>query len=425
MRPTLYTADVVLPVSPMTALRGAGVVVRGERIAAVGPARALLRAWPGARRVHLAGCALLPGLVDAHTHLCWSDARAPLGEGFGPWLEAMTGHALGRTPAALAAAAEAGAADALARGVTAVGDSAPAPEVALALARVGLRGALHLEVFGPDPVRAEVALAAAAQGLARLRPAVGPGRRVGLAPHAPYTVSAPLLRGVVDLALARGAPVSLHLAESREEDAFVRRGEGPLAARLRARGLDVAARDVSPVAWAAQAGALRPGVTLVHLTRADGDDLRRVEASGAAAVACPASNAALGHGAPPASLLASRAPRGLGTDSRASNPRPDLFDEARRARRAGAPLDDPGVLRLLTLGGAEVLGAADSYGALAPGRLADLIAVDLPADLGAACPLEALAATATRDGVRLTVLGGEIRHGGEVRHGLARLGGAA
>ncbi|MCO5170644.1 MAG: amidohydrolase family protein [Planctomycetes bacterium] len=415
MTPTVYTADVVLPVSPMATLRGAGVVVRGERIAAVGPARTLLRAWSGAQRVHLEGCALLPGLVDAHTHLCWFDAPAPLGQGFAAWLEVMKGHALARTPAALAAAAEAGARDALARGVTAVGDSGPAPEVALALARAGLRGALHLEVFGPDPAQADVALAAAAAGLARLRPAAGPGRRVGLAPHAPYTVSASLLRAVIGLAAARGAPLSLHLAESAAEDAFVRRGAGPLAERLRARGVDVRPSGRSPVAWAAEVGALRPGVTLVHLTQASRRDLRRVAASGAGAVACPVSNVVLGHGAPPAAVFAQGGgPRALGTDSRASNPRPDLFEEA---RRAGAPLDAPGVLRLLTLGGAEVLGGADEYGALAPGRLADLVAIDLPQGRG--CPIEALVATATRDHVRLTVLGGEVRHG------LARLGGAA
>lgn len=414
MTPTLYTADVVLPVSPMAALRGAGVVVRGERIAAVGPARTLLRAWPGARRVHLEGCALLPGLVDAHTHLCWFDAPAPLGEGFAAWLEAMKTHALARPPAALAAAAVAGARDALARGVTAVGDSGPAPEVALALARVGLRGALHLEVFGPDPAQVDGALAAAVQGLARLRLAAGPGRRVGLAPHAPYTVSASLLGRVVDLTLARGAPVSLHLAESADEDAFVRDGAGPLAERLRARGVDVRATGRSPVAWADACGALRQGVTLVHLTQASRTDLDQVAVSGAGAVACPVSNEVLGHGAAPAALLAGGGPRALGTDSRASNPRPDLFEEA---RRAGAPLDAPGVLRLLTLGGAEVLGGADEYGALAPGRLADLVAVDLPPGRG--CPIEALVATASREHVRLTVLGGEVRHG------LARLGGAA
>lgn len=417
-RPVLYTADALLPVAPMTTVRDGGVVVVGQRIAAVGTAADLARAWPGARRVDLPGCALLPGLVDAHTHLAWADLAlgVPLDRPFEGWLQAMTAHALGRAPAAFARAAALGAREALSRGVTVVGDSGPSPAAARAIAAAGLRGTFHLEVFGPDPARAGATLAALERALADLAPA--PGVRLGVAPHAPYTVSGPLLRGVLDLARARGLPVTLHLAEARAEDDLLRRGAGPLAERLRARGLEVPAHGCSPVEWAAAHGALEPGaqVTLVHLVQADARDLDLVARSGAAVVACPVSNAVLGHGLPPVGLLADAGrPRGLGTDSAASNPRRDLFDEARAAlhaaRARGVAFGARDALRLLTLGGATALGAGHEHGALSPGRLADLVAVALPADLSPdACPLEAVVWTAARERVRLTVAGGVVRH---------------
>jgi 5-methylthioadenosine/S-adenosylhomocysteine deaminase len=419
-RPTLYTADVVLPVAPMTAWHRGAVVVEGERIVAAGPDDDLRRAWPQARRVELPGCALLPGLVDAHTHLTWADLAlaVPLEQGFEGWLQAMTSHALGRSPEDIARAAALGARDALARGVTAVGDSGPHPAAAQALAAAGLSGVFHLEVFGPDPLRADEALDALDLALERLAPT--PGLRLGLAPHAPYTVSAPLLRGVLSRASARRLPVSLHLAEARAEEDFIRHGRGPLAERLRARGVAVRAHGGSAVEWAADQGVLDAGarVTLVHLVQADERDLARVARSGAAVVACPVSNAVLGHGPPPAWLLAAPGgPRALGTDSAASNPRRDLFDEGRAAlaaaRAAGLTLDAADVLRLLTLGGAEAL--EHDGGALAPGRRADLIAVSLPDDLAlrAACqrdPIEVVVRTAVRERIRLTVAGGVVRH---------------
>src|SRR5690606_2610648 len=130
----------------MAALPDAGVVVVGDRIAAVGPRGALERSWPDARRVHLPRCALLPGLVDAHTHLAWADLSlgVPLDQGFARWQQAMATRALTRTPEAFARAAALGARDALARGVTAVGDSGPHPAAARAIAAAGLAGTFHL-----------------------------------------------------------------------------------------------------------------------------------------------------------------------------------------------------------------------------------------------------------------------------------------
>lgn len=366
--------------------------------------------------MRLPGCALLPGLVDAHTHLAWADLSlgAPLDRGFEGWQQAMATLALTRTPDELARAAARGARDALARGVTAVGDSGPHPAVARAIAAAGLAGTFHLEVFGPDPARADEALAALDDALER---ASSPGDlRIGLAPHAPYTVSAPLLRGVLARARARGLRVSLHLAEARAEDELIRNGAGPLADRLRARGIDVRATGRSPVEWAADQGALDLGarVTLVHLVQIDEHDEARVARSGAAVVLCPTSNAVLGHGRPPVGLLGrGDGPRGLGTDSAASNPRRDPFDEARSAllaaRARGLPFGAADALRLLTLGGAETLG--HDGGALAPGRRADLVAVALPDDGGAdVAPIDALVWTAARERVRLTVAGGQVRH---------------
>lgn len=417
----LWSAEWVLPIDAPP-LREGAVLVRGERIVEVGPARALARAHPRVDWRHLARTALLPGLVDAHTHLCWSGLEcAPPGpgQGFADWLEGMAGRARSADPEGLDAQALQGARAHLARGVTTVADSGPSPGGLEVLRRAGLRGVFGLELFGPDPAQAGAAFAALEAGLARAE--TGANRhahehereheaRLGVAPHAPYTVSRGLLGRAAALARERGLSLLVHLAESREELEYLRAAAGPLAERLRRRGIEVEPSGLGPAAWLESAGALRAGDVLAHCVHAGPDDLARIARAGAGVALCPTSNEVLGVGpAPLRELLAAGVPLGVGTDSAATNPARDPFQELRAlldlARAQEAPFGPGEALRAATLGGARLLGLERQVGSLTPGKLADLVAVGLDGEPGE--PAAALVRAGSAERVRLVIRGGE------------------
>ena len=185
------------------------MLVRDGAIAAVGPAAALMAAAPGAAVRDLGSCILSPGLVDAHCHLEWSllDGLLPPAD-FAQWL----GRLLPLRPLLSAddhlTAARFGALRALEAGTTTVADSGPTGAGAQALAESGLRGLVHLEAFGRET--GDAADAAADALLARaagLDARIGPRGRVGISPHAPYTVGPDYWRGAARAGRRRGAAV--------------------------------------------------------------------------------------------------------------------------------------------------------------------------------------------------------------------------
>jgi 5-methylthioadenosine/S-adenosylhomocysteine deaminase len=209
--------------------------------------------------------------------------------------------------------------------------------------------------------------------------------RVGVSPHAPYTVSTPLFTATAKLAQQESLPMAVHVAESRAEMLLVRDGTGPFADRLRARQIAVAPQAESPIALLDAAGVLAAQPLLIHVIQADDRDLQRIANAGATIVHCPISNAKLGHGiAPLDRMLAHGIRTGLGTDSVASNDRMDLLGEARQATllcslRAGTPdaLSAHDALALATRGGADALGLGARVGTLEVGKDADLAAFPL------------------------------------------------
>jgi cytosine/adenosine deaminase-related metal-dependent hydrolase len=211
--------------------------------------------------------------------------------------------------------------------------------------------------------------------------------RIGVSPHAPYTVSDALFRAAGEYAVAEGLPMAVHASESIIEQRLVRDGEGDFAPGLRARGIQTPPRGRSTVEMLDRLGVLRARPLLIHCVLLDDDDIRRVADSGSAVAHCPVANARLGHGlAPYPELRAARVRVGLGTDSVGSNNRLDLLEEARiasilhRARLSRGDLLPPAdLLRLCTLDGAAALGMEHEIGTLEPGKAADLCAVSLAA----------------------------------------------
>jgi len=349
---------------------GAVLVDASGRVAAVGP-HEKVPAPQGAQSLHFPDAELLPGLVNCHTHL----ELTHLGGGgkheepeFLKWIRRIR-ELKDATPAeAFYEAAVAGIRDCWAHGVTCVAETGSTGAVMRALHDLGGRGIVYQEVFGPDPAKC-------AASMAELETAVRPLRRLaasqlvlGVSPHAPYTVSGPLYEAVADFGRREHLPIALHVAESKEETALVRDGQGPFAEALRARGIAVEARHLSPVQYLVRLGVIERGTLCIHCVGVDAADVQVLRQAGASVAHCPRSNAAHRHGVMPLRLLREAgAPIGLGTDSVVSVGVLDLWAEADAAGLRGEA-----ALCALTIDGARALGWDSEIGSLEVGKAADL-----------------------------------------------------
>ena len=424
----IYTARWVVPIVTPPFADGA-VAVAGAQIVATGPRADVTAQFPGARVEDFGAAALLPGLVNCHSHLELTAMRGYLEaeeRDFFAWLRKLTiARMLRMTADDLRVAATWGAVEAARAGVTTLGDaSSGAAACVAALRDVGLRGTVYQEVFGPDARMAREQWAQSRAQLDALRAEETELVRVGVSPHAPYTVSAPLLEAITDYALAQHLPVMMHAAESAAETLLIREGRGPFAEDYARRGIEWLAPGVSPIAYLARVGVLNARPLLAHCIRVDDADLALIREAGASVAHCPKSNAKLGHGhAPYHKFLDLR--HGLGSDSVASNNTCDLLEEARTALiagRAAAPhelekLTAQQALFDATAGGAAACGYDVQTGALAPGLQADLIAVRLDGahQLPVHDPINALIFASSGRDVSFTMVAGRaVYHAGRV-----------
>jgi cytosine/adenosine deaminase-related metal-dependent hydrolase len=207
--------------------------------------------------------------------------------------------------------------------------------------------------------------------------------RAHLAAHAPYSVAPALftaLRGALDR--DPDARATVHIAESREEVEFVRSAGGPWRALLEELGVwtpSFAAPAVSPVEYLDRVGFLGERVLAVHAVQASAADLSRLAARGATLVACPRSNRHTGAGVPPIGRFYAAGVRvAVGTDSLASSPDLNVFEELAAMRAVAPKVPASALLASATREGARALGFEADYGTLAPGKRARVIAVDVP-----------------------------------------------
>lgn len=412
----VYRARWVLPIATPTVADGA-VAVDGERIAYVGAAGGA----PHGEVTDLGDAVLLPGLVNTHTHLELTAMRGFLEDlDFRPWIVRLTRARQAVLPdELLLASAHVGIAEGLLAGITTFADTCASGVVLQALNDLRVRGIMYLEVFAPDPAECDDALAGLRRRLDGLHARANARVRLGISPHAPYTVSDPLFRATARLAREEGWPMAVHLAESEAEERFVRDGSGVFADGLRARGIAVGPRGDSPVALLDRLGVLGVRPLLVHCVRTSAPDLRTIARHDCAVAHCPASNAKLGHGIAPLGAMLDLGIRvGLGTDSMASNNRMDLLDEARTAslmqrgvtRRYDA-IPAVRALDLATRGGAAALGLGDEVGTLEVGKQGDLAAFSLgdPRTVPAFSPEDALVWSLAGRAAQLVVVAGEER----------------
>ncbi len=412
-----YRAEWVAPISAPPVRDGEAVVEAG-RIVEVRPASA-------ASDVRDLGQAiLLPGLVNAHTHLDYTAQRALVEDlPFFPWVQALTARARVMTDEDWRTSALVGAVEAVAGGVTTIADASFSGAALGAAKQVGLRGAVYQEFFGVEAVQpVEEAIDYLRWKVSRLHAeAEGSRLQVGISPHSLYTVRPELWRAGVAFAQAEGLAICSHAAESQAECDLIAHGTGPIADMIRARGVHWKVPHSTPVGFLDALGALGPRTLLAHGVQLATSDVAVVRRTGAAWAHCPKSNAKLGNGVAPLDLLWSMYPDGLsrvglGSDSVASNNGMDLFEEMRFAvlaqrahtRRADWPTAER-ILRMATLDGARALGLDDQIGSLEPGKQADLIAVrtDGPGMTPVHDPVAALVYAASARDVALTVIGGD------------------
>jgi 5-methylthioadenosine/S-adenosylhomocysteine deaminase len=388
----IYCARWVLPVAS-TAIEDGAVAVEGSLVVEVGTRKKLAARFPEARVRDFGAAAILPGLVNTHSHLELTAMRGYLEreEGdFFAWLKKLTIARLERmTPDDLYVSAAWGAIEAARAGVTCVGDASDAASSSMrALRDVGLRGIVYQESFGPDPKEARANFELLREKVARLREYETGLVRVGVSPHAPYTVSAPQLELITEFAVSEKLPVMMHAAESKAEELFMREGRGPFAEGLKQRGIEWSAQGISTIQYLKHHGVLSAQPLLAHCITVDDHDIETIKETGASVAHCPKSNAKLGHGrAPFAAFIKAGIKVGFGSDSVASNNLCDLLEEARFAvltARASVGeahseqmLNAEIALQTATGGGARSLGLETQTGALTKGAQADLAVVAL------------------------------------------------
>lgn len=366
------TARWVVPVDGPPLERGT-VTITGERITAVEA-----RGQRTADR-DLGNVAILPGFVNAHTHLDLSGLRnrCPPSLDFTDWLRAVIRHRRSLSHEQIILDIREGLTESQRFGTTLLGDIAGQGLSWPLLSQSLIRAVVFYELLGLTQERAAQSLSSARDWLAA-HPATTTCRP-GLSPHAPYSVRMNLFAQAARLAQLHKLPLCVHLAETRAELELLHHHQGPFVDFLKelgvwdSTGLADSTKSVMQVCWARprlmiHANYLHPSARIPRNTTI---------------VYCPRTHAAFGHPPHPFRELLARGIRvALGTDSLASNPDLNVLAEARFLQQRYPDFPGNQLLRLATLSGAEALGWQDETGSMTPGKSADLVVLTLPNEDG-------------------------------------------
>jgi cytosine/adenosine deaminase-related metal-dependent hydrolase len=384
----LYRAGWILPIASPP-LRDGWVLTRDGIIVDCGRAPAERDTLDGLEKreaveiCDLGDAVILPGLVNAHTHLelSWMRGQVPPADSMPAWVSRLM--ALRRTVSSeplepIAAAVR----EVRAAGTALVGDVTNTLAAYDLLAGSELSGAVFRELLGfstPNPdqiVAVTQAQIDAKRPLARLRPSI--------VPHAPYSVSAALFRAIG--AAAGDRPVSVHLGESADEIRFLRDGTGAWRDLLGQLGVWSDAwqpPSCGPVEYLDRLGLVTERLLAVHGTQLEDPELARLAHAGATVVACPRSNRWTGAGTPPIDrFYASGVRVAIGTDSLASVGDLNLFAELAALRQIAPHVPAARLLSSATVEGATALGFEAELGTIVSGKRAELIAVRIPPGTG-------------------------------------------
>ena len=375
-----YRADWILPIAGEP-IPNSWVGLDRGRIVAIGrPSDG------GAGAIDLGRAVILPGLVNAHTHLELSYLRGavpPAGR-FLDWVHLLMARRRECPDAAdprILDAARDGIREARAAGTALVGDISNTLVTVALLAEALMPAVVFYELLKFDERDAVGRVQRARQQL-EAQPSYA-DVRTSIAPHAPYSVAPLLFRAIrADLDRHPFDPSSVHLAESAEEVQFLKTGDGPWRELLQELGVwasDWKPPGSSPVAYLADAGFLDRRVLVVHGVQCTAADRERLAAIGCTLVVCPRSNRHVGVGSPPLdAFYRAGIAVAFGTDSLASVDDLSVFGELAEARRIAPAIPARRLLESATLAGARALGFGGELGSIEPGKRASLLAVSLP-----------------------------------------------
>jgi cytosine/adenosine deaminase-related metal-dependent hydrolase len=332
----------------------------------------------------LGNVVVLPGLVNAHTHLelSWMRDRVPPAATFTDWVTALfvvRGRPAGGMSDGQIAAIPQAIAELQASGTVAVGDISNSLRAVEPMRAAGLDGVVFHELLGFK--ERDGGLIEATRDMRAA--AAKTGARVSLAPHAPYSTSLELFTAIRTAVSGSACQLmSVHLGESPEETEFLQHGTGPWRGMLEAIGVwrdDWAIPACDPVRYLDRHGVLDARTLVVHGVQFSDAALGRVRDIGATLVTCPRSNRWVGVGNPPVDrFYRSGVNVAVGTDSLASVSDLNLFSELSVMRRLAPHVPASRILESATLTGARALGLEGELGSLAPGKQAKMIAVRLP-----------------------------------------------
>ncbi|MDR2106405.1 MAG: amidohydrolase family protein [Coriobacteriales bacterium] len=430
----LLVARYVLPVSHPPIENGA-VLVRDGRIEDVGYATKLKTCYPDEETQDFGLAAIMPGFVDAHTHLAYSAMRGLINDvPYAAWKLHIAEKEKLFTSVDWDDSALLGVLEAIRSGITTVADISDTGASFKAARATGLRGIIYRQVGTMERSEVDRALEGAFADIESWRQEADPSHlRIGIAP-APLFSCHPLVFQRIGEYAADGTSVACHLAGSREEYEFIRYGSSPFSVHSteqeRGYGIDMPpwlATGVSPVRYILNWGLFNaPNVLAIHCVQVDDDDIDDLAENDIAVAVCSRCNAQLAMGIAPLSKLIKAGVRvGLGTDSPAATDATDPLAEMRIGLLLQRALGNRSnfftsaqMVHLATLGAAEALRIDSSVGSLDVGKCADIIAIDLSNSNQAPThdPNSAVVHTATQDNILMTMIGGKILYDGHHLH---------
>ena len=420
--PRLLSADYLLPISSEP-IRDGAIAIDETKISAIGTKKELAERFPKAEVEDFGEAAIMPGLVNCHSHLEITLMRGFLDDveaDFYSWLIKLTKTRAERlTEADVKVAALAGALEGARAGVTCFGDIGRFGAAGFeALKKNNLRGIVFQETeFSPIDKTADEDFKKLADKFLELKETETDLVKVGLSPHAPYTVSRRLFERITDYAVKENIKITVHAAESNEEKDLMETGAGFFAEIYKNLNLEWNAPRVSSIEYLSQIGVLRAKPLLAHCVKVSDADIELIAESDSPIAHCPKSNAKFGHGIAPLEKFLNRKTRvGFGSDSVASNNTCDILEEARFAtlfaRNAASRkrfLAAKEIVEAATLGGARALGLDREIGTLEAGKQADVVVISL-SDI-AQQPVHdvysALLFASSARAVRMTMVAGE------------------
>ena len=363
------------------------------------------------------GSILMPGLVNAHTHLELTQLKGtiPPQPDFVSWVLSLISKKLAMSEQKICESVWFGVEESLHEGTTSIGEITNHPCGLEILRNRGLRGVLYVELIGKDMDDLEQWKSDLFRKIRTMQSVSGDRLRIGISPHTPYTLSAQRLRFLGEFLDEHRLPYTIHIAESMAEKEFFLHYKGDIKSRLYPavgwQDMPDPASSGSSLNYLNQFKLVTDRLLAVHGVHLDLTDLNLLKEIGARVVLCPRSNKNLNVGSPPIHEMIERGLSiGLGTDSLASNTSLSLWDEMRFLMNdddTSSLLSACTLIEMATLGGAKGLGLASISGSLEEGKEADLIAVKWKRSKRND-PAADLIEHTRKDAIQMVMVGGEV-----------------